>query len=284
MALVVMEGLRYVAFKGQSNIHPAFSYYHSIPALIANILMLNCFLPYESWNAPVWSVCAEWFMYLLFPGLTFGLGCIRNASGLLILLALLFFGFCLVPDAYSNSQAYWIRCAFEFPMGCLIYFLIMRLYTQPAVLQTWIPILPWLYALALGLMLTSLMVGWREPWIVLTEFLVLLMMVLCHQCRLNRWLAWKPLHYLGEISYSIYLVHLPLHLSIINFSTKILHQNILALSPLQLSLLLSINSLLILICASLTYHFIEKPARDWLKVSGSMVYQSGKRYFANLAR
>lgn len=68
--------------------------------------------------------------------------------------------------------------------------------------------------------------------------------------RLTNVLKWKPIHYIGEISYSLYLVHLPIILFMVHLLDNLI--------PTSLILLLSFMSSFLF--ASLSYHFVEIPS------------------------
>ncbi|MES5896735.1 acyltransferase family protein [Bacillus cereus group sp. RP43] len=79
--------------------------------------------------------------------------------------------------------------------------------------------------------------------------------------RLTNILKWKPIHYIGEISYSLYLVHLP----IILFTVHLLDDLIPTSSILLLSFIVS------LVFASLSYYFIEIPStKTGAKIAGKI--------------
>ncbi len=67
-----------------------------------------------------------------------------------------------------------------------------------------------------------------------------------------RLLAWRPLHYLGQISYSIYLIHFCVlgSLNLLGIGSPALY----AAAALALTLAIS----------SITYRWIERPARRWV--------------------
>ncbi|TCP61047.1 acyltransferase family protein [Baia soyae] len=68
--------------------------------------------------------------------------------------------------------------------------------------------------------------------------------------RVTNVLKWAPIQYMGEISYSLYLVHLPIALFMVH-----LLANLIPTSPILL-----LSFVLALLFASLSYHFIEIPS------------------------
>jgi peptidoglycan/LPS O-acetylase OafA/YrhL len=70
-----------------------------------------------------------------------------------------------------------------------------------------------------------------------------------------------PLHFLGEISYSIYLVQYPVQRVWYMLARK-LHQGEFDVWSGTLSLIAVVA--IVIAISSFTYHFIEKPARRWM--------------------
>jgi peptidoglycan/LPS O-acetylase OafA/YrhL len=75
-------------------------------------------------------------------------------------------------------------------------------------------------------------------------------------------LGQAPLVYLGEISYSVYMVCVPWKIVFVNLTAKLLQIQDEKL-PLNLWLVFLVG---VIPLAAASYHFIEKPARDWMKL------------------
>ncbi len=165
----------------------------------------------NEFNWPAWSVSAEWLVYLLFPVFVI---CLYRASRSIALLAIpilvVVMGLAFLADGQSGLNAVgWIglvRAALEFAIG----FLLWRLFSDPVV-QRW----NWnligaacLIALAVLLAVTGprsltdlLFVALFAPLLLSLAFARGLLAKIC---------AWRPLVFLGEASYCIYLVHFPI--------------------------------------------------------------------------
>lgn len=96
---------------------------------IANALMLQAVPPYEAWNGPAWSVCAELAAYLAFPLIALWIARIRVAIHGFLASAIVLVtgtGVMLVTATYVNPsptgyELIWLRISTEFTAGALIY-------------------------------------------------------------------------------------------------------------------------------------------------------------------
>lgn len=175
-----------------------------------------------SWNFVSWSISAEWFAYLLFPLFVLATARLRQRplAALLASLALIAALAALVgplmrlgvlpnrPEAPFAFAAEFgiLRVAFEFAAGVLLY----RCWqcwrgTTSALPMVAVPVLSLL-------LLATLHHGWgeRQLWqdgLAVAFMTALVLAVALDRRGLARWLEWRPLVFLGEASYSIYMVH-----------------------------------------------------------------------------
>lgn len=161
---------------------------------------------FETWNVPSWSISAEWMAYLLFPAFLF-LGqkvrpwALSVAMVFLATLTALIFsksGEVSIGQDIDNMGV--IRCLLEFCMGILV-FRFSTAYRIHAVFG---------YGLLMGsLVLFYLGVNfdWRDYYFAPICFACLLLGLISTKGFLHNLLSTRPLVYLGEISYSIYMVH-----------------------------------------------------------------------------
>jgi peptidoglycan/LPS O-acetylase OafA/YrhL len=222
--------------------------------------MVHAWLPnfVESWNNASWSISCEWFVYLIFPVLVLSrMHRLPNwiAGALTVLLPAIFIG--LVQTGYTGLFTPLIQVVCEFAAGCLLYRIYIR---QSAGKFTANLLMP----AALGSTLTVLALLWRQPqmaghWLVLT--FPLLILAIARSNRLaGRALASRPALYWGRVSYSLYMTH-----SVTLWPLK-------AFFPLRESAgfahrigLACIWIGSIAVVAALTYHFVEEPARHWMR-------------------
>jgi peptidoglycan/LPS O-acetylase OafA/YrhL len=241
---------------------PAFTEYKSPLTLLTSLLMIQAWHlhPINPWNSVSWSISAEWFCYFLAP---FIISFWDRAKSLVLGLFLFFLpAFFLVQyTAFLHKEeltfeAGLLRMVIEFLMGVSVYgaYSALRHRSLPPLLVDGAAVL------SLGTLLLSHFLQIPNLAIIyLCGALILLSSLSTGY--FGKMLSHKVLFYLGEISYSMYLVHGVLFYNVFNqLTAKLPAQNAL-MSFLSLSLLLGIT----LISAAMTYHWIEKPAREFIR-------------------
>lgn len=178
----------------------------SIAALVANLFMLQGLNASAlSWNYPEWSISVEFVAYLLFP---LALPSIRQApvAAKIALAAGLFAALGYLAQSTGDDFNQWdglttlIRCLPEFFLGTLLYMasetpLFGRLLRGDAVAL--------LLLAAVGVLLETGI----SDYATVVAFAALLPTAVLNQGFVTRALNAKPLVWLGEISYSLYLMH-----------------------------------------------------------------------------
>lgn len=230
-------------------------------SLPANLLMVHAWglAPVAGWNHPSWSISAEWFAYLCFPLFAFVFWRAREKPvaavvGTAAFLTVLYYGFERVAGfSLTEATIRWgaLRIVPCFALGCALY-----LVYRKAPLKA-----PWTAsAVSFGLMVLSAALGlWDGITVLLAGALILSLASLPNERA--GWLASKPAVYLGEISYSVYMVCVPWKLLAVNLAAKLTD----ALDKqLQLFVWLAILALLPVV-AALSYHLVEHPARKALR-------------------
>lgn len=237
-------------------------------ALPANLLMVHAwgFAPEAAWNHPSWSISAEWFAYLTFPafaGLTLAL---RRRPHLAVALAvvLLFASYAAFQAAtgelLTQATIAWgaLRIIPCFAYGCALFLL-----WRSGVFQT--PRQAWFGAvLCLGAVGLAVSLGAPDAATVTAAGGV----IFCLAGAWSRSAAGtfsgpisKAGSYLGEISYSIYMIVAPWGLLYVNGAAKVLGLGEERLPPVVwLGLVLGLIPL-----AALSYHLVERPARRLLR-------------------
>jgi peptidoglycan/LPS O-acetylase OafA/YrhL len=160
------------------------------------------------WNIPAWSISTEWFAYLVFPILLIGIGRNRDQGWILLIklaatLSVLagFFAIAGVSSLGENiPQLGLARCLLEFLVGAGLCRLALQT-ANPPILS------PVLLSLTLGLVLLSLAVGLADFLLLPTAFAALIFALADHGAPFGRLIACRPLVWLGEISYSLYMIH-----------------------------------------------------------------------------
>jgi len=228
---------------------------------LANLLLIHAWgwqrtIVYY-FNGPSWSISAEWFAYLLFPMLV---TCLRRAKGvpLLIFSIALFLAASLLTDHLWNQPlteattnfGLW-RIMPEFLGGMAVYRIgrEYRLeYCGHRVLAA--------FAIA-----TILLMHFGAPDQLIILFFGVLIFVAAEQSRrgLGGWLTSPVSVYLGQISYSLYMLHLILIQNFFMGWPRIVGDP--TNTPVMFYSLYGLTAALCLPAAALCYHFVEQPSR-----------------------
>lgn len=226
------------------------------PGFVTAALMLQNWAPHQLiWNAPAWSLSAEWAAYLVFPLPLLWTRRIRQAHSALLLaaLALILMALSFVVLGRSinaTGKAGFLRLAGEFTAGCLIY----RAY-QSGLLGSF----PWAKGNWAALFLLGMVLLYPPavPFVVL-PFAFLIVSLAHRQGRLHRFLSSTPAMFLGEISYSVYLFHWML----IQVAEWYADREGLAGTAAggYLGVVLAAS---VLVVSTLTWRWVERPARSF---------------------
>jgi peptidoglycan/LPS O-acetylase OafA/YrhL len=162
-----------------------------------------------SWNFPSWSISAEWAAYLIFPILAWLLNRLKggwrahllSCIGPIVLLALIYHLSESTSIGQSITSLGTIRCILEFTSGaamCNMFLHSKDTFEKPKEIY-----------LALSIALIALFVfGLGRDYFFLPASIVLgLMYLVVADNVLIKVLNVKPLVFLGEISYSTYMIH-----------------------------------------------------------------------------
>lgn len=207
-------------------------------------------------NAPAWSLSVEMLFYALFP-LLIRQYANRTRAFLLTTLILycatqcIFFALQSQIAIYDISKTIFLHPALhvcEFAVGMAGVYFADRYarYITPRV------VVLFFCATLLGLFLAR--AGAANNTSILAP--VFMAFIVAIAVRPPRLLLYKPLLYLGEISYSIYLLHAPLYALLQQVNTKVTHLNQQAFFYLFIALLLFISAL--------SYRFAELPLQRWI--------------------
>jgi peptidoglycan/LPS O-acetylase OafA/YrhL len=251
------------------------------PALLPqHVLLLHGMntTPYASWNVPSWSISTEWWIYLVFPFLERPL---RQAGPLPVSLTgatcfATYFAimFCLVPRVtvppavgydpvgparYTIDVTYqygFVRCAAGFVLGMLSHrgFAAGRW-------RGWIAGGPALLALAAG---AAMSMHWAFPDPVTVAFFPLFVLSAAFGGKaVDAVLGCRALRRLGDWSYALYLIHIPL------IQTLFLLLMVGAIpepaSDGQLGLLFLGYLVVTVALSGLVHRLVERPLRDSVK-------------------
>ena len=215
--------------------------------------------PAAGFNHPSWSISAEWFAYLAFPAFAFVAWRLRArpkaaVAGAALLLIGLYLAFeALAGHALTEATFRWgaLRIVPCFALGCALYLVYRRAPLQRAGVA--VAVYAGLVAISASLAL------WDGITVLLAGGLVLALASLDNDRA--GWLASKPAVYLGEISYSIYMVCVPWQILAVNVAARLTGAEDKRLS---LGVWLVVVALLPVVAAA-SYHLVERPARTALR-------------------
>jgi len=230
-------------------------------SLPAQIFMVHAwgFASEAGFNHPSWSISAEWFAYLLFPvfaAMAWGMrrrpaAAVAGAVAFMIALYLAFeaiVGFPLTLATFAWGALRIVPC---FLLGCALY-LVHRRAPLPR---------PGLVAALCGAAMIALasINAWDGFIVPLAGGLILALGSLPNERA--GWLSSKAGVYLGEISYSVYMVCVPVKLVGMTLAARLTGAEDKLLHPLAWLAVVACIPL----TAALTYHLIERPARKALR-------------------
>src|SRR5579872_3229804 len=237
-----------------------------------NLTLLQILFPNaDGIVGPSWSLSAEWIAYLLFPLFLFFVYRVRHKLWPVVTLVagfgLLFFvaransewmnGFQPVPhingylDRFRMPSAL-LRCFAEYIIGITLYYLYAAYYPNYSKYYHY-PSVP-----AAVLILVCLLVHNSDLALVL-GFTLLVFSCSTDTGIVARFLGWQPIYFLGEVSYSLYLIH-----EIDDRTLKYFYKHHFTGSYLNAPVIL-IYLTAIIFLSYLGYRFVEVPAREYLR-------------------
>lgn len=232
-------------------------------SLPANLLLVHAwgFAPVAGWNHASWSISAEWFAYLTFPAFAFAAWKLRTRPvaavlGALAVIAVLYPVFqALAGFSLTQATIQWgaLRIVPCFAYGCALHAL-WRSDRFPGRLSG--------YGAAFLGMATLAAVQFGAPDAVIVMLLGGVIFMLASLAKAGFEFAGQPaLVYLGEISYSTYMICIPWKILGVNAVAKLLSIEGDKLPPLVWALIVAA----LIPLSAISYHIIENPCRECLK-------------------
>ncbi len=208
------------------------------------------------WNIPSWSISAELFAYLLYPVLAAMMVRWRTAAlAGMALLAIAFYAWIGLTTGVLDivKSVAVLRCLAGFSLGMVIYAVRDRI---AACSDSTLGIMQ---AIGLVIVLATMCLGLNDV-LVMPGFVLLIAATWPDRGWLARPLKTAPLHWLGEISYSVYLNHFWV-LGAWHFVLWPVQARI-GLEPwINRSIDVAGAIMLVLLVSHFSYRLIEKPAR-----------------------
>ncbi|MDP3659727.1 acyltransferase [Phenylobacterium sp.] len=234
-------------------------------ALPANLLLVHAWglAPVAGWNHPSWSISAEWFAYLTFPAFAWTVLKLKHRPaatliGAMVFLAALYVGFQAVAGfPLTKATINWgaLRIVPCFALGCALHNFWKA---RPAGDRSLALVGA---AISLVAALSAASLGAPDALIVCALGFVILSFARLAQAGSNL-LGQAPFVYLGEISYSVYMICIPWKIVFVNSIARMLQLNDERL-PLWLWLVFILS---VIPLAAASYHLVEKPARARMKL------------------
>lgn len=246
---------------------------HDVRSLLWNIMLIQVFTQNQYVLGPSWSLSAEWFAYLLFPLILYLAYFYKNISWSILCFVLSFFVLLYISSHFSNflngiqtmkdtygpldkfrSFASVLRCFSEYLIGISL-FKVYSFYQEKYSKFYHIATIP-----CVLLLLILLFVPNSDTFLVFL-FAVLIISLSTDQGIIAKILSSKYIYILGEISYSLYLIHpiiIRLQATVYNKLNK-LH----VLYSTKISYLFFGLSLIFF--SYLTHKIIEIPSRTYVK-------------------
>lgn len=228
---------------------------HVITHLTFTEVFFNTY--FETLNFPIWSLATEMFVYLIFPFVFYLIfNFKRNFNIVLALVSVIALYFIQYRESFyvdlnlMQYESVAPKNNLDINWGNLAYIRTILVYV--------IGLIAFKYSFALSrivlfafisLFILSLVLDLNDVMIVIGMICIPAAIVKINF--LKSFLSWKPIHYLGEISYSIYLNHI-----IIIYLLKYYFPNLPMLNFLAFPLLIAVSVV--------TYHYIEKPGKKYL--------------------
>jgi peptidoglycan/LPS O-acetylase OafA/YrhL len=236
----------------------------SLSGFFANLVMLQGLWARQlSWNDPAWSISLEFLAYLLFPLLFPVLWRARRAGkagiGCLLLAVLVGLAYC-TGDYFNqwNGPYAILRCLTEFLVGSLLYSVYQSGLFAPALASD-------SALLAVALLLGALLHIAAPDLGIIALFPLLILTAVRNTGHCARLLNSRPLLWLGDISYSLYLLHWFVLFLVTEVVRRLPGINFATL-PLGTSLVLMTTMIGVsLALATLSFRFIEVTGRGWLR-------------------
>ena len=260
----------------------------SLPALWPNLLLVHAwgFAPVSGWNHPSWSISAEWFAYLGFPAFAFAAIRMRARPWMAVAASLVFLFVLnaafqrLAGFPLTRATIFWgaLRIVPCFAFGSALYLL----WRSGAVHGRSLALAG--ASICGAALVIGAQMGLPDPVLVAIGGALILFLASLSSTG-SKALSGGLFVYLGEISYSIYMVHALWGMIFVNSVVSTLHLASERL-PFGIWLILVAGTVPL---AAISYHSIERPAREWLKSRHAEMRQRGlettpakKRVFSSL--
>lgn len=267
----------YFWYRANFTLYPSDYNTFSLNGIWTNLLLIQSMHVSDTlpWNSASWSISVEWWMYIVFPFLLIPFRKITDRKKILIffsvIIGYLFTIYYLYPISSLTNGTLdpsikssldvtydfgFVRCFFGFLFGMLLYELYRADWGRKYLDKNF----AWI--LTMILIITVMAIS-TPDFVPIILFAALILVSVYAEGIGKRFFNLKPLIYLGDISYSIYLMHLPIMFFLINYLKvkKFPHIQLENLAWSTAWLYALIYLAIVVLVSSLTYRFIEVPMR-----------------------
>lgn len=248
----------------------------SIEALILNVFLIHSLnlLPYLSWNDPSWSISCEFVAYVLF-GIGFFALAFRNRVSLITAALLAVAGYASLVWLRGSLNITYdfgiVRCLCGFFLGVATFELAARAKILSG-LSVRVLSRAEVVILVAIIAIMAFAAGWTEVFIV-PAFVAAVAVMQEGRGLIARALASPVPQFLGQISYSIYMIHSFVLMILVIILKRVLsvpmtidaatQMPVLVVSPWIGDVLVGCMIAAVVAIGSLTYSMIEEPARQF---------------------
>jgi peptidoglycan/LPS O-acetylase OafA/YrhL len=247
VTLLVVAALQYLSWRqtGRYQIYASNDLYH----FLLNLFFVSHwgFQSGFSFNAPIWSVSVEVFVYGVF-WIVLAILFRRGIAGSIAMMA------AFATLAANGTSPFWL-CGYFFFAGVVLFLVQEAFKTQ------------WPILLSIGLALcvggaTMLSLGWDEHGLVGLPLLFAGLVVLISVLDQSAWSAYgRSAQWIGDNAYGMYLWHIPLQiLVLLAIDFFVIDKSIVETRVFLLSFVLSV-----VLVARVSYLGIERPARNAIR-------------------
>lgn len=216
-------------------------------------------------NFPGWSISVEFLFYLLFPWLYNYLYSKGNKS-IWIIAVLIWIGTQVFSNLYTNSLSYKgphtdsHEFIHYFPLWHINEFLIGNLAGLFFVRNRREKNHDLAIALLfIGILLSLIFIPLNfHNGLMAVFFVPVIYLISCNNGVISKVFSLKPLEFLGEISYAIYIIHIPVLYIVRSFLWDYFQVS-------ESNVIFWIYILVLMFVSAVFYQFVEKPMRDYLK-------------------
>ena len=269
--MVAIEVVRY--FHGTTGsvdfVQPFSTAERSPYSIVTNLFLVQSLNIHDvlTWNTPAWSISTECYVYIVFPFLVAAITRTKAASLAMLALTLvvLAFGLTLIrqpservgPLDITFAWGYF-RCLIEFCLGLIVY----KAYSAGLILVSGSDALVVVVTLCLGFVLQN---HWHDV-LALPLIALLILSVSRNEGAVRSFLTVPALRWLGEASYSIYLVHVPVR----DFGLMVLRRASIDIEKISYTPIQAVGVMIVMIGVVIalslcTWRWFELPARNYLK-------------------